>query len=73
MAEKIKKKKSISRKLLPIIIVLLIVLITVGIIWRKVTVDETFVDNVKAALQDMAIKLKLDRIPFLERFIKKRY
>lgn len=60
-----------SKTFIPIIVGLIIVTIIIGFIWSKTQIGRAFVDKTKTVFTETAIRLKLDKIPFIKRFVKK--
>lgn len=59
-----------SKILLPIIVVLVILVIVGGLIWGRAKIDKAFIMKMKDMFQETALRLRLDRVPFLKRFVK---
>ena len=64
------KDKNISRMLILSAVILVVIAIIGGLIWEKVRIDKTFADKAKAVLGEAVSKLKLDKVPFLKKFVK---
>ncbi len=64
-------KKKISGIFIPIVIILIGAIVIAGIVWKRAKVDKAILGKAKTALQEMAVRLGLERIPFFKRFVKK--
>ena len=59
----------LSKKAIPFFVALLIIVLTAALLLSRPELGKALVDKGKVALSASITKLKLDRIPFLKRFV----
>ena len=67
---KMPKIPKIPKISIPIIIVLITAIIAAGLLLGKTDIGKAFMEKSRVIFTELATKLKLDRIPFLKRFVK---